>query len=96
MRLAEERKQWRKDHPFVSCPIWPSFHLIVSFLPRPWRLTGWLIFSIFDCVGVLRETEQINGWVYELDGVGGWYPRKTRRTSSPGLFLCFFIPWIAD
>ena len=31
-RLAEERKQWRKDHPFVSCPISPCFTL--DFLPH--------------------------------------------------------------
>lgn len=36
-RLAEERKAWRKDHPFVST-IHAQFHAIFSAHSRPYIL----------------------------------------------------------
>ena len=49
-RLAEERKQWRKDHPFVSCPISTSSH------PRsdPFHTPLWGAWILMTCFRVVR------------------------------------------
>ena len=48
-RLAEERKQWRKDHPFVSCPISTSSHPRSDPFHTP--LCGaWMLMSRFRVV----------------------------------------------
>ena len=47
-RLAEERKQWRKDHPFVSCPILPDSTLgsPIHFPPRRMETDGFLSWGL--------------------------------------------------
>jgi len=69
-RLAEERKQWRKDHPFVRTPlqllILCSYTQCTNFVPCK-----------RDTIGLLRETCQSSGWIYESYGMGGWHSRET-------------------
>jgi hypothetical protein len=57
MRLQEERKQWRKDHPYVR-------------LPRP-SLTRKANGYILGSIGILGETTE-NWSGVELVAVGCW------------------------
>lgn len=67
-RLAEERKQWRKDHPFVRQPFSVAFTLFMQIPIKLYDLCCILI-------GLLRETSQGDRWIYEPYGMGGWHTR---------------------
>jgi hypothetical protein len=59
-RLAEERKQWRKDHPFVRGSVCSDIL---------WALIG-------QFTGILREAYQVSRWFHESDGMGGRNTRE--------------------
>jgi hypothetical protein len=63
-RLTEERKAWRKDHPFVSLFYQQSNN---SFK-----------FS-FKKIGFYCQTYQKPRWFFESDELGMLYTRKERR-----------------
>lgn len=63
-RLAEERKQWRKDHPFV-------WHIQILFKMLA-DLYSTLTQHIPSQSGLLCATFKILGWLYEPDGMGSW------------------------
>ena len=54
-RLAEERKQWRKDHPYVRAPIDRCFYFT------------WIDFIL----GLFRKTHKGARWFVEPPRVGG-------------------------
>ena len=58
MRLAEERKAWRKDHPFVRC--------------EPTRAPKELFILYGLLIGILCASSQDCRWEPEPAGVGGW------------------------
>lgn len=100
-RLAEERKQWRKDHPFVSCPIYQSFLPLAPFHPfsrDPWRLTDffrvlwWLVFGVFGAVEqgfYAKPTKSADGSMNLMEWEVGIPGKQGVRRSVPRLpFMC--------
>jgi hypothetical protein len=83
-RLAEERKQWRKDHPFVSS----SSVLLIASIPIP------ISIPITRHIGLLRETCQGSGWLYEPYGMGGWHSWQTTCQCAFILFTVSFVVFL--
>lgn len=71
IRLQEERKQWRKDHPFVCGRNFWRGGAVVADDPH-----------LLAVVGVLCPTCERCGWVAEPHGMGGRYPWKGWRAST--------------
>ncbi|CEQ41486.1 SPOSA6832_03224, partial [Sporobolomyces salmonicolor] len=74
-RLQEERKQWRKDHPYVRLS-----------LPSPLSFPASLIRVGLARAGVLGQAAEEPGREHELDELGRRHPGQGERTlpSSPG------------
>lgn len=90
-RLAEERKQWRKDHPFVSFFFGPNlsgstvnatFCVCSASDLHEWI---WLTFRTphsWFLPGILCKTRKGRWWFHEPYGMGSRDPRKDRCTCA--------------
>ena len=74
---------------FLSCLSADGGGLFVFFF-------AYRVFDVCGGVGILRKAHEINRWVDELDGMGGWHPRKTRRASLSVLRLSSSVHRIAE
>lgn len=72
-RLAEERKAWRKDHPFVS--IVSSFYLQICSFHSLTSLTKKMCWS---SIGICGPSSKESRSIIKSDGVGVCYPRQKR------------------
>lgn len=77
-RLGEERKTWRKDHPFVSLLLDNS---IMKSNLKQCRLANYL--------GIRSTSAEEFRWHIEFDDLGMRYTRKKR--SEYLLYVCFVL-----